>query len=96
LATLEWVPWFNQLQLLEPIRYIPQAEDEANYCRQFDSHAATVEARLKPNEIHESRDGSALSPESANIRRAGMAKHLDSRSVQIRQNHIAPNLGRLK
>jgi putative transposase len=31
LATLEWVSWFNDLRLLEPIGYIPPAEAEANY-----------------------------------------------------------------
>jgi putative transposase len=33
LATLEWVSWFNQIRLLEPIGYIPPAEAEANYWR---------------------------------------------------------------
>jgi putative transposase len=31
LATLEWVWWFNNHRLLEPIGYIPPAEAEANY-----------------------------------------------------------------
>lgn len=35
LATLEWVTWFNQHRLLEPIGYIPPAEAEANYYRQL-------------------------------------------------------------
>ena len=35
LATLEWVAWFNQHRLLEPIGYIPPAEAEANYYRQL-------------------------------------------------------------
>ena len=35
LATLEWVSWFNHHRLLEPIRYIPPAEAEANYFRQL-------------------------------------------------------------
>jgi transposase InsO family protein len=30
-ATLEWVDWFNQRRLLEPIGNIPPAEAEANY-----------------------------------------------------------------
>jgi putative transposase len=30
-ATLEWVDWFNNRRLLEPIGYIPPAEAEANY-----------------------------------------------------------------
>jgi putative transposase len=35
LATLEWVAWFNNHRLLEPIGYIPPAEAEANYCRRL-------------------------------------------------------------
>src|SRR6185436_1873448 len=34
IATLEWVSWFNNHRLLEPIGYIPPAEAEANYYRQ--------------------------------------------------------------
>lgn len=30
-ATLEWVDWFNNRRLLEPIGNIPSAEDEANF-----------------------------------------------------------------
>lgn len=37
LATLEWVSWFNHHRLLEPIGYIPPAEAEANYYRQFET-----------------------------------------------------------
>lgn len=33
-ATLEWVDWFNNRQLLEPIGNIPPAELEATYYRQ--------------------------------------------------------------
>jgi transposase InsO family protein len=40
LATLEWVSWFNHHRLMEPLGYIPPAEAEANYYRQFDSQAA--------------------------------------------------------
>jgi putative transposase len=43
LATLEWVSWFNQHRLLEPIGYIPPAEAEANYYRQLAIQATTVE-----------------------------------------------------
>ncbi len=35
LATLEWVSWFNHHRLMEPLGYIPPAEAEANYYRQF-------------------------------------------------------------
>ena len=44
LATLEWVSWFNHHRLLEPIGYIPPAEAEANYYRQFTSQATSVVA----------------------------------------------------
>lgn len=37
LATLEWVVWFNQYRLLEPIDYIPRAE--ANYYPQLSEQA---------------------------------------------------------
>ncbi len=30
-ATLEWVDWYNNRRLLEPIGYIPPAEAEANF-----------------------------------------------------------------
>ena len=36
LATLEWVAWFNNCRLLEPLGYRPPAETEANYYRQLD------------------------------------------------------------
>ena len=44
LATLEWVSWFNNHRLLEPIGYIPPAEAEANYYRQLASQAPAVAA----------------------------------------------------
>ena len=44
LATLEWVAWFNNHRLLEPIGYIPPAEAEANYYRQLARQAVTVAA----------------------------------------------------
>jgi len=31
MATLEWVAWFNNRRLLEPIGYLPPAEYEAAY-----------------------------------------------------------------
>ena len=44
LATLQWVAWFNNHRLLEPIGYIPPAEAEANYYRQLASQTADVVA----------------------------------------------------
>ena len=38
-ATLEWVDWFNNRRLLEPIGNIPPAEAEANYYAQIDEFA---------------------------------------------------------
>jgi len=40
LATLEWVAWFNHHRLMEPLRYIPPAEAEANYYRQLSNAVA--------------------------------------------------------
>ena len=44
LVTLEWVSWFNNDRLLEPIGYVPTAEAEENYYRQITIQAATVAA----------------------------------------------------
>jgi transposase InsO family protein len=38
-ATLEWVEWFNNRRLLEPIGNIPPAEAEARYYKQTETHA---------------------------------------------------------
>lgn len=49
-ATLEWVDWFNNARLLEPIGYVPPAELEQTYY----AHAAAAEAeeRLKQASLH--------------------------------------------
>src|SRR3546814_18718188 len=39
IATLEWVDWFNNRRLLEPIGKIPTAEAEARYDAQSLGHA---------------------------------------------------------
>jgi transposase InsO family protein len=38
-ATLEWVDWFNNRRLLEPIGHIPPAEAEARYYAMLDQIA---------------------------------------------------------
>ena len=38
-ATLEWVDWFNNRRLLEPIGNIPPAEAEANYYAALETEA---------------------------------------------------------
>ena len=42
LATLQWVHWFNNIRLLEPIGYIPPAEAEANYWLQLAKQPETA------------------------------------------------------
>lgn len=37
-ATLEWVDWYNNRRLLEPIGYIPPAEAEANFFQTLQPH----------------------------------------------------------
>jgi len=39
LTTLEWVDWFNNRRLLEPLGHIPPAEAEANYFELADQAA---------------------------------------------------------
>ena len=49
-ATLEWVDWFNNTRLLEPIGYVPPAEIEQTYY----AHAAVTgeEEGLKQTSLH--------------------------------------------
>lgn len=44
LAALEWVSWFNNHRLLEPIGYIPPAEAETNYWREHRRAPSTTKA----------------------------------------------------
>jgi putative transposase len=39
LATLDWVDWFNNRRLLEPIGYVPPVEFEAAYYQSQSSQA---------------------------------------------------------
>jgi putative transposase len=39
-ATLEWVDWFNNRRLLEPIGDVPPAEAEAAYYRDLEEPTA--------------------------------------------------------
>lgn len=49
-ATLEWVDWFNNARLLEPIGYVPPAEfEEAYYAHAVATHE---EERLKQLSLH--------------------------------------------
>lgn len=49
-ATLEWVDWFNNVRLLEPIGYVPPAEFEQTYYAL--SAATQEEERLKEQSLH--------------------------------------------
>jgi transposase InsO family protein len=41
-ATLDWVDWFNNRRLLEPLGHVPPAEFESMYYRQLDESAAAA------------------------------------------------------
>lgn len=55
-ATLEWVDWFNNRRLLEPIGNIPPAEAETRYYAQIEAQA--LAAQPNPNSLRETRGGS--------------------------------------
>ena len=55
-ATLEWVDWFNNRRLLEPIGNIPPAEAEERYYAMLKDPA--MAARLKRNGLRKARGGS--------------------------------------
>lgn len=57
-ATLEWVEWFNNRRLPEPIGSIPPAEAEARYYAQIERPA--MAAWLKPDGLRNSRRGARL------------------------------------
>jgi hypothetical protein len=57
-ATLEWVDWFNNRRLLEPIGGIPPAEAEARYYAQLE-HTAMA-AWVKPINLRKTRCGSMI------------------------------------
>ena len=57
-ATLEWVDWFNNKRLLEPIGNIPPAEAEARYYAQIEEPA--MAASFKRNGLRQTRDGSVF------------------------------------
>ena len=50
-ATLEWVDWFNNRRLLEPIGNIPPAEAEQRYYRLW-RHNLNQMASGKPGAVH--------------------------------------------
>lgn len=48
-VTLEWVDWFNNVRLLEPIGYVPPAEFEEEYNRKA---ALEEQEVLKRTSLH--------------------------------------------
>ena len=77
LATLEWVAWFNNDRLLEPIGYIPPAEAEANYYWHLASQAAAVVACLKPQNLHDFRGRSVTTLRSGDLWSPGSTNSTD-------------------
>ncbi len=59
-ATLEWVDWFNNRRLLEPIGNIPPAEAEERYYAMLEAPA--MAAYFKPNSLRQTRGGSKSNP----------------------------------
>jgi transposase InsO family protein len=55
-ATLEWIDWFNNRRLLEPIGNVPPAEAEARFYA--DNQGLAMVAWLKPNSLRQTRRGS--------------------------------------
>ena len=55
-ATLEWVDWFNNRRIMEPIGNMPPAEAEQRYYAALQEQP--MAAWLKPNSLRESRSGS--------------------------------------
>ena len=48
-ATLEWVDWFNNRRLLEPIGNIPPAEAEERYYAMLDDqHGSVTQTKWPP------------------------------------------------
>jgi transposase InsO family protein len=47
-ATLEWVDWYNNRRLLEPIGYIPPAEAEANFFQTLQPHRIADSGASRP------------------------------------------------
>ncbi len=55
-STLEWVDWFNNRRLLEPISNIPPAEAEANFYAALET--SDVAAQLRSISLRQTRRGS--------------------------------------
>ena len=55
-ATREWVDWFNNRRLLEPIGNIPPAEAEANFYEALERE--TLAAQLTKISLRQTRRGS--------------------------------------
>jgi putative transposase len=53
-ATLEWVGWFNNRRLLEPIGNVPPAEAEAEYYAKFDMQPEAAYQLRETRVVHSS------------------------------------------
>ncbi|HNJ83978.1 MAG TPA: hypothetical protein PKZ28_10115, partial [Piscinibacter sp.] len=61
-ATLDWVDWFNNRRLLEPIGHVPPAEAEAAYYASLEEPAARA-ATPRREPVHRPR----FSPSTAQV-----------------------------
>jgi len=72
-ATLEWVDWFNNRRLLEPIGNIPPVEAEQRYYTMLDD--VPLAAKFKKNGLRQSRCGS-IPWRLAHLNRSHLRPHL--------------------
>ncbi len=76
-ATLEWVDWFNNRRLLEPIGNIPPAEAEARYYAS--QQEVALAAKLKPPSLRQTRRGSVV----AGLLAVGLDHHRRYRGLDL-------------
>jgi hypothetical protein len=83
-ATLEWVGWFNNRRLLEPIANIPPAEAEANFY-------AALETELMAAQLRKSASGKPgavqVAPTVSELRKCAVVPLCDNRSTHRSRQH---------
>ena len=70
-ATLEWVDWFNNRRLLEPIGNIPPAEAEANFYAALETEP--MAAQLTEISLRQTRRGSGATDGNRQTRNTSLA-----------------------
>src|SRR5262249_48068769 len=93
-ATLEWVDWFNNRRLLEPIGNIPPAEAEERYYAMLEQPA--MAACLKPNGLRPTRGGSFRprrhvdSARGSGLEEEGFERSTDRVLVEVDPRYFRP------